>query len=119
MHEPLAAPASGSCIHCHMAAREGRLVPHTSHTDHRVLRQPIQGSPNGDDSPDSPDDGAYQMFAGADQRLPKAVLDRARGLAMTECRREIKSAPLTPGKFFLYEPGRPRHRGMCTNRAAP
>jgi hypothetical protein len=40
--EQQAAPASGSCIHCHMPADTQTNVPHTAQTDHRILRQPIE-----------------------------------------------------------------------------
>lgn len=40
--EQQAAPAGGSCIHCHMPADTQTNVPHTAQTDHRILRQPLQ-----------------------------------------------------------------------------
>ncbi len=33
-----AAPANGSCIHCHMPSLKAKEVPHTSQTDHRIPR---------------------------------------------------------------------------------
>jgi len=73
------APASGSCIHCHMPRLSASDVVHASQTDHRILRdpqlaavhvQPLQSFDN------------WQLFDGAEGRIPAWELRRARGMAI-------------------------------------
>ena len=73
-----AAPAEGSCIHCHMPRLHLQDVAHTALTDHRVLRRPEFNS------------RARRLtktedlvpFDGAEDRLPRREVDRARGIAI-------------------------------------
>jgi hypothetical protein len=78
--ERLAEPAAGSCIACHMPSALADNVPHTAQSDHRILRV------SGDSGPAaSPSAGEMaQVFDGADQRLPKREVDRAKGLAIMQ-----------------------------------
>ena len=73
-------PANNSCIHCHMPARAASDVPHTSLTDHRVLRNARQEDPETEQGNDS--QVALTVFDHADKRLPLAEIERARGIAL-------------------------------------
>lgn len=71
-------PASGSCIHCHMPQTPLTDIAHTSLSDHRILRRP---------SVEAPHESRFlglELFAGADNRLPKRELDRVYGLLCLE-----------------------------------
>ena len=67
-----------SCIACHMPRLGASDVPHTSQTDHRVLRQqdanPIINRPS----------GPPEIYDGGESRLPPKVIDYARGLWLAE-----------------------------------
>jgi hypothetical protein len=43
-NERVAPPANGSCIGCHMPRLPAADVPHTTQTDHRILRRPLPGA---------------------------------------------------------------------------
>jgi len=76
-----AAPAFNSCMHCHMPMLSSSDIPHTSQSDHRVLRNPHEertadratrrGTPWG-------------IFDDSDQRMPEPEVRRARALALYE-----------------------------------
>ncbi len=68
-----AAPANGSCIHCHMPLLNASNIPHTSQTDHRIPRQPSRrkNSTSESSSPTFEEDGA---------NIPEIERIRAEGL---------------------------------------
>jgi hypothetical protein len=76
-----------SCIACHMPRLSTLDVPHTSQTDHRILRVPkaMNGDHAGGDELPVP-------FDDAEQRLPRSVTDRARGIWLAE-QSEFKADP--------------------------
>lgn len=84
LESQLQAPASGSCVHCHMAPLGTTNVPHTAQTDHRILRQP--GRPTESQVAPVPRAGdVLAVFDGAEERLPGWEVARARGISkMTE-----------------------------------
>lgn len=71
--------ADDSCVVCHMPRLNASDVPHTTQTDHRVLREPKDSR-----SPDPGLNEQVEVFDGADRRLPKIVVDRARGIWLAE-----------------------------------
>ena len=73
-----AAPAAGSCIHCHMPRLHLQDVAHTALTDHRVLRR--SDTAGRVRRPTKPED--LVPFDGAEDRLPRREVDRARGIAI-------------------------------------
>ena len=73
-----AAPASGSCIACHMPSQALREVAHTAMTDHRVPRRP--GEPEGGRKGISTAD--LVAFDDAAAHVPPRELERARGIAL-------------------------------------
>ncbi len=77
--ERLAKSPDDSCIQCHMPRLAAHDVPHTAQTDHRVLRQPVaaEGPVTKSSAPTD-----YRIFDGAEERMPRREIDRARGLAM-------------------------------------
>lgn len=76
-----------SCIACHMPRLNASDVPHTTQSDHRVLRVPQAMAPESDQGQDMP-----ELFDGADQRLPPVLVERARGIWLAE-RAERASNP--------------------------
>jgi hypothetical protein len=81
--ERSAVPAAGSCIACHMPPLPAGNVPHTSQTDHRVLRQPA-APPSVHAADDS------ELFDHAELRLPPVDLQRALALRQS---RKLLSRP--------------------------
>jgi hypothetical protein len=79
--ERSAAPAAGSCIACHMRPLSTNNVPHTSQTDHRILRRP-------DAARTSRPTGEMELFDHAEQRLPP--LDLVRALAIMQARSVLR-----------------------------
>lgn len=67
--------AANSCVACHMPARDTTNVAHAAHTDHRIVRTPAQPPPTARKRP-------WQVFDGAQPRLPEWELKRAQGLAL-------------------------------------
>lgn len=79
----LAAPADGSCIHCHMPSNKETNVPHTAQTDHRILRRILTGrSRSAIASPGTPEPGGDLQVFGASDRIPVWEQSRAIGIAM-------------------------------------
>ncbi len=68
-----AEPASGSCIHCHMPRLNASNIPHTSQTDHRILRDPdrLKSAKTGNE---------YTMFEEAGAMIPEIERVRVKGL---------------------------------------
>lgn len=76
-----------SCIACHMPRLNASDVPHTTQSDHRILRAPQLPGARVDQPNELP-----VLFDGAEQRLPQIIVDRARGLWMAE-RAEKATSP--------------------------
>lgn len=68
-----------SCIACHMPRLNASDVPHTTQSDHRVLRVPQAMVPQSDQWQELP-----EPYGGADQRLPQVLVERARGIWLAE-----------------------------------
>jgi hypothetical protein len=81
LEEQQEAPASGSCIHCHMPASSASDIVHASQTDHRILRDPLaEMAPPAARRGDPYDH--WKLFGGAEDRIPDWELQRARALAL-------------------------------------
>jgi hypothetical protein len=85
----LAAPAAGSCVACHMPRLGSHDVPHTTQTDHRILRKPGPRSDSNtpDVPPKSESEGAdtpeeLKIFDLAEVPLDRFARDRAVGIAL-------------------------------------
>lgn len=70
-------PFQNSCIACHMPRLATSDIPHTSQTDHRVLRRPSK-------SKSKKTNESIVMFDKAAGRLPRDVVSRARGLLLVQ-----------------------------------
>ncbi len=84
-----AAPALGSCIHCHMPANEQTNVPHTAQTDHRIPRlinQPPSRAPARRSAVQtertSPSGGSPLAVFGDAATIPHWEQQRAIGIAL-------------------------------------
>ena len=71
--------ADDSCIACHMPRLDASDVPHTTQTDHRILRLSQTSS-----SPENQPDAAPALYDDAEKRLPQIVVARARGMWLAE-----------------------------------
>ena len=91
-------PAANSCVYCHMPTLPTNDVPHTSQTDHRILRRrPVDGG--GLKSP-----GRLIIFDDADKRMPKREVDRARGIMMVLEAEKTSNALLASQAESLLRP---------------
>ncbi len=68
---------SDSCVACHMPPRGLNGVPHTSRTDHRVLRRPQRDNESADDLP-------FTIFNPSGRALPQVEQDRAWGIFLAK-----------------------------------
>lgn len=75
----LAAPASGSCVHCHMPTLATSDIAHSAQTDHRIRKDPSVP-----DRPPKSRPNGLAFMDDADKRMAGWEVDRARGLAMFE-----------------------------------
>ena len=75
--ERMTLQSDDSCIACHMPKLGASDVPHTSQTDHRVLKRPTQDLP-------ANSTGLPDIYDNAETRLPRAAVDYARGLWLAE-----------------------------------
>lgn len=69
-----------SCVHCHMSSGTGSQIPHAAFTNHQILRTPdsiVEETENPAFTPPA-------VFGGADARLPRLVVNRARGLWLAD-----------------------------------
>lgn len=66
-------PANGSCIHCHMPSLNASNIPHTSQTDHRILRRR-------DETRRDSKRSSYTIFLDTGASLPPIERIRAEGL---------------------------------------
>ncbi len=77
--ERLKRQSDDSCIACHMARLDASDVPHTTQTDHRILRLPQAQSSMENQQFDTP-----ELFDDAEKRLPEVVVAKARGMWLAE-----------------------------------
>lgn len=96
-----AAPAVGSCIACHMPKLGAKDVPHTTQTDHRVLRRPGAGSLATRDEP--PEE---RIFERDQSPLTELELARAQGLMLAERAEAAGDRRLAQRVARLLEPMR-------------
>lgn len=80
-----------SCIDCHMPRLEANDIPHTSQTDHRILKnpqaaQPVSAEPSGEEGP--------RIFDIEAEPLPPLEEDRARGLLLARQAEHIRDGRL-------------------------
>jgi predicted CXXCH cytochrome family protein len=68
-----------SCVACHMPRLNANDVPHTSQTDHRILRRPGEASSRAEVSANG-----MRPFQPQDFPVPDTELERAMGLMMAE-----------------------------------
>jgi Flp pilus assembly protein TadD len=87
--ERLAAPEAGSCVACHMPRLGSHDVPHTTQTDHRVLRNPGRtavgdsaeaAQPSEASRAETPEE--LKIFDLAEVPLDRFAKDRAVGIAL-------------------------------------
>jgi len=76
LEKRLSATSADSCIHCHMPKIAANNVPHTSQTDHRVLRSPDAAAPARKKRAD------LVIFKDGASTLPQSEIDRAQSIAM-------------------------------------
>ncbi|MCA9037015.1 MAG: hypothetical protein KDA91_17890 [Planctomycetaceae bacterium] len=73
--------ADTNCIACHMPGVKANDVPHTSQTDHRILRQPLQKN-----TPVKSGTGGgnftLEVYNDGKTAVPESELDRARAIQM-------------------------------------
>lgn len=74
-------PALNSCMHCHLPSSGSADIPHTSASDHRILRSP---SRDADAVGDSQQHAVWSIFDDSDERMPEWEVQRARALALSE-----------------------------------
>lgn len=91
-----------SCIRCHMPKIGASNVPHTSQTDHRILRSGRSGT--------EAEDGGHQpflmVFRELENPVPQLDLERARGLLLVIEAERRKEA-------FLAHEAIPKLRSWC------
>jgi hypothetical protein len=73
-------PASGSCVACHMPRFGASDIPHTTQTDHRIMRHPTPPSPPGDSEQT---DLALAIFDAHVSPLSDLEKQRAQGLVLS------------------------------------
>lgn len=76
--ERLVVSPSDSCVHCHMPAVAANDVPHTSQTDHRVLKDPAQHHST------RPQSRRLTIYGENDNLIPPEELDRGRAIQMAK-----------------------------------
>jgi hypothetical protein len=106
IEEREAPPALDSCIHCHMPSSGSSDIPHTSSSDHRVLRNPRHEP---DEMDDSRQHAVWEIFDDGDQRMPQLETERARALALAEQAMEESNPELMGRAIAALE--RVRDRG--------
>jgi len=93
--EPLAVrrrtQTDDSCVACHMPPMETNDVPHTSRTDHRIVRRRNRLG-EGPFDPDEP--GLTQIFDADIVKLPDGEMERSRGLILLKRAMRQESAKL-------------------------
>lgn len=89
-------PAGGSCIYCHMSSLAANDIPHTSQTDHRILRRPDNAAFDGP--------GTLMLFDGAEKRLLQLEVDRARGIMLVQAAERERNKALAITAERLLRP---------------
>lgn len=95
----LQSPEGNSCIACHMPSLGTSDVPHTTQTDHRILRhknRPLKPSPQ------LPSQDLV-LFNRADERLPHWESRRARGLMLASFAEKTRERRFAEEAEFLLE----------------
>ncbi len=88
-----------SCVACHMKSLAASNVPHTSQTDHRILRRPSVRQPGSQDN-----EPALRVFDGAEDRIPPTELQRARGILMSRFAQNDKDKLLASAAVETLRP---------------
>lgn len=83
--------AQDSCVACHMPRRGAQLLPHTSQTDHRIVRTP-QGPQKSTEQIRVED---YRLFDGAEKRIPEWEVQRSRGVMLASMAEQRRMRNLT------------------------
>lgn len=91
-----------SCSACHMPRLGAELLPHTSQTDHRIVRVPQGLRPPAEQL--RVED--YHLFDGAESRLPKWEAQRARGLMLASMAEKNRLRKLSAEAERLLKPAR-------------
>ena len=97
---PERVPEANSCIACHMPRLGAANVPHTTQTDHRIRRRPDAAHPPKAIQAISPE---MVFFDGADQRISKWEVDRARGLVLAKKAETTRTRGLAVEAMALLE----------------
>lgn len=101
-------PFADSCIACHMPRRGAADIPHTTQTDHRIVRSSQRAGGRSRPErprPDSP--GGLDFFGDAGRRLPDWEVRRSRGLALfAEAQRNRDDRLVTQAREVLFEADR-------------
>jgi hypothetical protein len=69
-----------SCVECHMPSGTGSQIPHAAFTNHQILRTPDTST----EEAGNPVFVVPTVFDGADSRLSRLVVNRARGLWLAD-----------------------------------
>jgi hypothetical protein len=83
--------AEDSCVTCHMPRLDANDVPHSSRTDHRIVRRYDSQK---QESSEAVHVGMPQIFDADAVKLSQAEMDRARGLFMSKLAMRQESAKL-------------------------
>ncbi|MBT6157672.1 MAG: hypothetical protein HOL01_02715 [Planctomycetaceae bacterium] len=92
-----------SCIECHMPRLRATDVPHTSQTDHRILRTRSAGQHAANPSPFSTGMDP-KLFQGAESDLPPRALRRVRGLLLAHMANSNGNPQTARQALSLLEP---------------
>ncbi|WP_157604986.1 multiheme c-type cytochrome [Schlesneria paludicola] len=91
---------SDSCIGCHMPSHKLSRIPHTSSTDHRILRHPEPELPPKHDQ-------LLTIFRPDDRKLPPVEEDRAWGLVLAKfayLQQDVEIARVAKDKLSAVQP---------------
>lgn len=88
--------ANDSCVACHMPRLNASDVPHTTQSDHRILRKvtPLSGARSNE---------MTELYDHAEQRLPKVIVDRARGIWLAERAERQTNPDMAAGASRILE----------------
>lgn len=86
-----------SCIECHMPRLSANDVPHTSQTDHRVLRKPLsKPAPRPATKPDR-----FAVYSDGGSSPPDWEIKRAKGIVLAETAEKIADIGMAVNSFEL------------------
>ncbi|MEW4530423.1 multiheme c-type cytochrome [Maioricimonas sp. JC845] len=94
--ERQAVTADDSCIACHMAPVAANDVPHTSQTDHRILRRPLAEALQ-------PRAGGLHVFGESDGVIPDTEAKRARAIFLARTAEQANDAALAVESIPVLE----------------